>query len=97
LFYKFIDSIFAKELTAESILLDVATELKLDMPKYNECMTKKTHGAQITAETNEGQSLFGVSGTPGNVMINTETLEWVVVAGAYPASEFEKTLDMWTK
>ena len=97
MYYKFIDAVFTKDLTAESILTDVATDLKLDLAKYNDCMAQKPHAAQITAETNEGQTLFAVSGTPGNVMINTETLEWVAVAGAYPASEFEKTLDLWTK
>lgn len=97
MFYKYIDGVFTKDLTAESVLTDVATDLKLDMTKFADCMTKKPHSATVTAEMNEGQTLFAINGTPGNVMINTETLEWVAVAGAYPASEFEKTLDLWTK
>lgn len=96
-FYPFINAVFAKSLGAEQTLFDVAKELKLDEAKFKDCMDKKTFAATVTAEMNEGQSLFGVTGTPGNIMINTETLEWVSVAGAYPASEFEKTLDLWTK
>ncbi len=96
-YYKFIEGVFAKSLSSEQILFDVAKELKLDEAKFKDCMDKKPFAATVTAEMNEGQSLFGVTGTPGNVMINTETLEWVAVAGAYPASEFEKTLDLWTK
>lgn len=97
MFYKFLDLAFTKGLTAESVLFDAAKELKLDEAKFKACMDAKTHAVARGAEMTEGQSLFGVTGTPGNVMINTTTKEFVVVAGAYPASEFEKTLDIWTK
>lgn len=97
MYYKFLDVAFTKGLTAESVLFDTAKELKLDEAKFKACMDAKTHAATRGSEMTEGQNLFGVTGTPGNVMINTETKEFVVVAGAYPASEFEKTLDLWTK
>lgn len=42
---------------------------------------------------NEGQSIFGVTGTPGNVVVDTETGEYRVIAGAYPASEFVSNID----
>ena len=45
----------------------------------------------------EWSTLFWVTGTPWNVILNTESGEYVLVAGAYPTSEFEKTLDLWTK
>lgn len=96
-YYAFLDAAFTKGLTAESILFDVATEQKLDEAKFKKCMDDKAFATVVNTEMSEGQSLFGVTGTPGNVMINTETKERVAVAGAYPASEFEKTLDLWTK
>lgn len=96
-YWSFISAVFAKTLSSEQILFDVAKELKLDEAKFKTCMDAKTHDATRNTEMTEGQQLFGVTGTPGNVMINTETKEFVVVAGAYPASEFEKTLDLWTK
>lgn len=96
-FYKFLDLAFTKGLTAEQVLFDVAKELKLDEAKFKTCMETKPHASIVAAEMSEGQSLFGVTGTPGNVMINTKTKERIAVAGAYPASEFEKTLDLWTK
>ena len=96
-FWKFIDVVFTKTLSSEQILYDAAKEVGLNEAEFKTCMTENKFATQWNAEMSEGQSLFGVSGTPGNVMINTDTKEYVVVAGAYPASEFEKTLDLWTK
>lgn len=40
-----------------------------------------------------GQTLFGITGTPGNAVINNLTGEYEVVSGAYPASTFEGIID----
>ena len=40
-----------------------------------------------------GTALFGVTGTPGNVLINNETGEYEVLSGAYPTASFEQIID----
>jgi hypothetical protein len=37
---------------------------------------------------NQGNELFGVNGTPGNVIIDRETGNYVLVSGAYPLDAF---------
>ena len=36
---------------------------------------------------------FGVSGTPGSVVINNSNGNWELIAGAYPVSEFENVIN----
>jgi len=37
--------------------------------------------------------LFGVSGTPGNVIIDNESGEFVLIPGAYPMEKFEEEIE----
>lgn len=73
-------------------LVPLAKELGLDTAKFQSCMESKKNIARFDAETTEGKRL-GVSGTPGTVIINNETGAYELIAGAYPASEFEKVID----
>jgi hypothetical protein len=45
----------------------------------------------------EWSTLFGVTWTPGNVIINKETGEYTVLAWAYPSADFEKIIDWMLK
>lgn len=36
---------------------------------------------------------FGITGTPGNVIINMQTGEYEIVSGAYPADTFQETIN----
>jgi protein-disulfide isomerase len=96
-YYKFIDAVFAKTLSSDQIPFDAAKELGANVAKFKECVDGGKYAQRVKDQMSEGQSLFGINGTPGNVILNTENGEYVVVAWAYPASEFEKTLDLWTK
>lgn len=55
-------------------------------------MDSKKNIARFDAETAEGAKL-GVQGTPGTVVINNKTGEYELIAGAYPASEFERVIN----
>lgn len=59
-------------------------------------MDSKKNIARFDAETTEGRKL-GVQGTPGTVVINNETGEYELIAGAYPVSEFERVIDKLLK
>lgn len=77
---------------SKDALLPLAKELKLDGNKFQACMDSKKNIARFDAETAEGKKL-GVQGTPGTVVINNQTGAYELIAGAYPASEFERVIN----
>ncbi|MDD2891699.1 MAG: DsbA family protein [Candidatus Gracilibacteria bacterium] len=77
---------------SKDALLPLAKELKIDGKKFQACVDSKKNIAQFDAETVEGSKL-GVQGTPGTVVINNQTGEYELIAGAYPASEFERVIN----
>jgi hypothetical protein len=46
----------------------------------------------VQSSLDEWRTLFNVSGTPANVIIDTQSGEWIVIAGAYPFENFEKEI-----
>ena len=72
-------------------LVPLAKELGLDGKKIQACMDSKKNITRYDAETAEGQKL-GVQGTPGTVIINNQTGEYELIAGAYPTSEFDRVI-----
>lgn len=77
-------------------LIPLAKEIGVDGKKVQECMDSKKNITRFDAETAEGRKL-GVQGTPGTVVINNETGAYELIAGAYPASEFERVIDKLLK
>lgn len=77
---------------SKDALVPLAKELKLNGKKFQECLDSKKNIARFDAETAEGAKL-GVQGTPGTVVINNKTGAYELIAGAYPASEFERVIN----
>ena len=77
---------------SKDALLPLAKELKIDGSKFQACMDSKKNITRYDAETTEGKK-FGVQGTPGTVVINNQTGEYELIAGAYPVSEFERVIN----
>ena len=42
---------------------------------------------------NFGAENFGITGTPGNALINLTTGEYTTLSGAYPAASFEALVE----
>lgn len=77
---------------SKDALLPLAKELKIDGKKFQACLDSGKNIARFDAETAEGSKL-GVQGTPGTVVINNQTGEYEVIAGAYPVTEFERVIN----
>lgn len=92
-YYKFIWWVFAKWLKDIQTLEDVATELKLDIKKRKECQDSKDINTRVATQIKEGQSLFWVNGTPGNVILDTVTWQFKLIAGAHPVKSFADELN----
>ena len=69
-------------------LLNIATELGTDSAALQTCVDEWRYTQTVTDGMNQGNELFGVNGTPGNVIIDRETGNYVLVSGAYPLDAF---------
>lgn len=74
----------------------LATEVGLDQKKFSACVDSKELLSTYTANWQEAIS-FQATGTPGNLIINNETGEWKLIAGAYPADSFNQVISEWVK
>lgn len=73
-------------------LVPLAKELGLNEKKFSECLDGGKMADRVKADMELGKK-YGVTGTPGSVIVNNETWEYVVIAWAYPASEFESKIN----
>lgn len=75
---------------------EFAKELWLDAAKFDECMNSQAAKDIYNANWAEAQG-FGANGTPGNLIINNETNETTLIAGAYPLDQFKSIIEPMVK
>ena len=97
LFWKYTDGIYARTRSGgkgfpESRLIPLAEELGLDAAAFKECLLSGRHMARIQADLTEGRQA-GISGTPGNILINNRTGEVRVQSGAAPIATMRAAVD----
>jgi len=76
----------------EDGLKTVTAKLGLDEDALTACIEAGTYKNLIQDQINEGRE-FGITGTPGNVIVDNETGRYVVIAGAHPLSKFEQEIN----
>jgi protein-disulfide isomerase len=96
-FNKIYDAVMTDEYV-EGINEQVETQLE-NMGAGSESTSEGTAGELVnpTAEewngnSDEAYKLFGLSGTPGNAVINTKNRMYKAVGGAYPKESFEEAI-----
>lgn len=92
-FYSLINTAFETKDSTKDSLIKEAVKLWADETKLNKCLEDKTFTKKVTDQMQIGTELFGVTWTPGNVLINNETWEYEVISGAYPADAFSTIID----
>ncbi|MDD3145462.1 MAG: thioredoxin domain-containing protein [Candidatus Gracilibacteria bacterium] len=97
-YYDFITQAFngskgnGESYTKESIS-KLGGELGIDEKKLLSCIESGKFKQQAQDEMEEGSTLFGITGTPGNVLINNKTGKWDKLPGAYPTGSFKQKID----
>lgn len=77
----------------QEVMLDIADELGIKSKDMEKCIDSGKYTEVVQKQTAEWRSLFGVSGTPGNVIIDNESGEFVLIPGAYPMEKFEEEIE----
>lgn len=94
-FYAFKKALFAQPSpTREAIKTVVAGINGVDAAEVETCIDAGTFAQKVTDMMNFGRKL-GVTGTPGNIVMNNETGEFTKVSGAVPVDMFTAPVDQY--
>jgi protein-disulfide isomerase len=92
-FWKYADAVFERTTSngngfPASRLVPLAEEIGLDGAKFQKCLNDKTYQGRIDEDLKNGIAA-GINGTPGNILINTETKQMRAVPGAVPLASLK--------
>ena len=73
-------------------LVPMAQEIGLDENAFDACLESGRMSARVEEDVIEGGKI-GISGTPGNIIINNETGDAVPAAGALPTETLQKIVN----
>ena len=96
-FWRYTDLVYertnsnGKGLSPDS-LAPFAGEIGLDEEKFSNCLSSGRMTARVLEDYREGTQI-GISGTPGNIILNNETGEVEAAAGALPISTLQQIID----
>ena len=79
--------------SSESAMLALATEQGANAETVKACLDNGDMKDIVAERFATGRGTFGVTGTPGNIIINNKTWEYTLISGAVPAASFETVID----
>lgn len=74
-------------------LRDIAVNLGTDKAALQACIQESRYTDAVNAMMEQGNQLFGVNGTPGNVIVDRENWNYILVSWAYPVDEFVNAIN----
>lgn len=78
---------------------NLVKDIGVDTKKFNKCLDNNDYKKEIEKDIADGQEV-GISGTPGFIIGNLDdkgNVKGVIIAGAYPFSEFEDKIETYLK
>lgn len=100
-FWKYADAIYERTTSngtgfALEKLAPLAGEIGLDEGKFQSCLDSGKYEKLVQDQANGG-SLAGVTGTPGNILLDTKTGKTRLIPGAMPLASFKSAIDEMLK
>ncbi len=91
-FWVFVDRLYADNPKDVEGLTALAVDLGINESEFKTCLESEKYADEIKKDMANGMEA-GVQGTPGTIVLNNETGEAVLVAGAQPVSALEIVID----
>lgn len=96
-FWKYTDTIFERTTSngtgfALDNLVPLAKELGLNETQFKNCLDNGKYTAHVKADE-DGGTKAGVTGTPGNILLDTKTKKTKLIPGALPFDQFKTAID----
>lgn len=100
-FWKYVDTIYERTTSngtgfALDKLVPLAVEIGLNEEKFKSCLDSGKYEKRVKDDMNGG-SLAGVTGTPGNILLDTRTGKTRLIPGAVPMASFKSAIDEMLK
>lgn len=97
-YYKYINTIFERTKSngrgySLDNLIPLAVELWLNESEFQTCLNSGKYSTRVQVEMAEWSTIFWITWTPGNVLINNKTGKWDKLPWAYPAASFKQKID----
>lgn len=92
-YYDLAGAIFNLASISKDGIISAATSLWIDATEFTACLDSGKYTSKVQAQMNEGQTLFGIRWTPGNVIVDTETGRFVAIPWAFPLEKFIQELE----
>ena len=101
-YYEFIEEVFKNSKTnwtsyTSNSISDLWSTIWIDKKELLSCINSWKFKQSVQKEINEWSKIFGVTWTPGNVMINKNTWKWEKLPWAYPYESFKEKIDLLLK
>jgi len=91
-FWKFTEEIFNDQQNSLSDLDSVVGKLGIDQSAYKSCVDSGKYADHVEEEYQSGIN-SGVTGTPGNILLDTKTGETILIPGALPFEQVKQSVD----
>lgn len=99
-FWKMVDKIFEVTPSNNGLNLDdlpkLANQVGLDQNKFKDCLDSGKYAGRVEDDYQSGIA-GGITGTPGNVLLDTKTGKTKLVPGALPFETFKTEIDSLLK
>lgn len=92
-FHNYIKKWFDLEDQSEAGMIALAKEIWVKESAFKACISSDKFISKITQNTQDWAELFGVTWTPGNVIIDNEKWTFTLIAWAYPIEKFEEEIN----
>lgn len=100
-FWKYLDTVFERTTSngtgfALDKLVPLAKELGLNETKFTSCLDSGKYAGHVKQDM-DGGSKAGVTGTPGNILLDTKTGKTSLIPGAVPYETIKSSIDEMLK
>ena len=93
IFYKLLSKSYKDWNSTKTFLIDEAVALGADKTALEKCLSENRYSEKVKNQMNIWSTLFNVTWTPWNVIINNETWEYEILSWAYPTASFVTIID----
>lgn len=100
-FWKFIDAIYERTTAnGQGFALDklgpLAAEVGVNQTQFQTCLDSDKYSQKVRDEASAGAEA-GITGTPGNILLDTKTGKTTVIPGAVPYAQLKQAIDAMLK